>query len=229
MQQRTEAPFPGQARPLRELLRIAGASLMVSAFVYVWAFVADYLGPGSGSTTVQAALQLFATYRSFFLLSYALFTLANSLSIVGAFGIYFVARVQNMSYAILGVGTLIVGFVATLLSSTTPALLMLSSGYAASPPLDQQIFVSAALAVFSMDNPIIASIFIGVGVIFVSLALIRSPAWRLLAYLGLIVGALNIVRALPSLAGEAFVTGAIFVAVSSIWIFGVGRRVYTEG
>jgi hypothetical protein len=83
--------------------------------------------------------------------------------------------------------------------------------------------------VFSMDNPIIASIFIGVGVIFVSLALMKGPFAKALAYLGLAVGALNIVRALPTLAGEAFITGAVFVAVSSIWIFGVGRRVYGEG
>jgi hypothetical protein len=225
----TPPPPAIKHRPLSELLRIAGASLMVSALIYIWAFVAEYPVSGTGSTTVQALLQLYATHSSFFVLSYALFTIANSLSIVGAFGIYFVARVQNMSYAVLGVGTLVIGLVVTLSSSTTPALLMLSSGYAASPALDQQIFVSAALAVFSMDNPIIASAFIGVGVIFVSLALVRNPHWKVLAYLGLVVGALNIIRALPFLADEALITSAIFVAVSSVWIFGIGRRVYMEG
>jgi hypothetical protein len=48
-----------------------------------------------------------------------------------------------------------------------------------------------------------------------------------LPYLGLFVGALNIVRGLPFLAGFSLVT-ALFVGVSSVWIFGVGRRIYKE-
>jgi hypothetical protein len=66
-----------------------------------------------------------------------------------------------------------------------------------------------------------------VGVILVSLAMAKGPFEKWLPYLGFFVGALNIVRQLPSLASYSLVT-ALFVGVSSVWIFGVGRRVYKQ-
>ena len=43
------------AQSLKNLLRIAGASLMVSGIVYVWAYVAEFLLPVPSSTTADAA------------------------------------------------------------------------------------------------------------------------------------------------------------------------------
>jgi hypothetical protein len=202
---------------------------MVSAALYVWAFVAELLLPAPILYSAQAALQFIASYKTFFILSYALFTAANALSVVGAFGIYAATRVHNRSFAVLGAGTLTVGLVAALMSTTTPALISLSDGYsAAATAAEQQAFEAAALAVSAANNPLIASAFIGVGVIFVSLAMMGGPFGRGLAYLGLLVGTLNIVRALPFLAGYPFLTGIVFVGVSSVWIFGVGRKVYRQ-
>jgi hypothetical protein len=214
---------------LKNLFRIAGASLMVSAVIYVWAFMAEFLLPVPILSSADAALQFIAVYRTYFVLSYALFTAANSLSIVGAFGIYAATRSQGRSYVILGVGTLIIGLVATLMSSTAPALIALSDGYSMSASAaEQQAFVAAALAVSAANNPLVASAFIGVGVIFVSLAMMAGSFGRRLGYLGLVVGTLNIVRALPFISAYPFLTGVIFVSVSSVWIFAVGRSVYKE-
>jgi Domain of unknown function (DUF4386) len=208
---------------------IAGGSLMVAAVFYVWAFVAQQLLPGPSSSTAEGVLLYIASYRSSFVLSYALFTAANSLSIVGVIGIYSVTRLASRSYGTLGAGTMAVGLIVTLLSSNEPALIMLSYGYsAATGPADQQAFAIASLAVSATDKPLIASAFIGVGVIFVALAMMRGPFGRALAYLGLVVGALNIVRALPFLAGYSSTTGIVFVAVSSVWIFGIGYRLYKQ-
>jgi hypothetical protein len=216
-------------RSLKNLRRIAGASLMLAGVLFVWAFVAQYILPPPGFTT-ESLLQYVAEYRSFYIISYVLFTVSNSLSIVGALGVYVVTRVWDRSYAILGAGTLVVGFTAVLLSSTAPALITLSDAYtaAAGSVVDQQALAIAAEAVTSTNNPLIASSFIGVGVIFVSLAMMRGVWEKWLPYLGFFVGALNIVRGLPPLAGYSIVT-ATFVAVSSVWIFWVGRRVYREG
>lgn len=214
---------------LKDLLRITGAAFMLSAILYVWAFVAQFLLPVPSFASAEGALQFIASYRSSFVLSYVLFTAANSLSIVGALGIYAVTRVLDRSYAMLGGGMLIIGLVAQLMSNTAPALITLSDGYsAAANAVDQQAFATAALAVSAANNPLIASAFIGVGVIFLSLAMTAGVFGRGLAYLGLVVGVLNIVRALPFLAGYSFLTGVIFVSVSSVWIFGVGRRVYKQ-
>jgi hypothetical protein len=221
------ASDPGQ--PLKSLFRIGGASFMLAGIVYVWAFVAELLLPAATLSSAQGLLQFIAAYRSYFVLSYALFTAANSLSIVGVFAIYAATRVLNRSYAILGAGMLTIGLVVTLLSSVTPALIKLSDGYSASGnAADQQVFATAAIAVNAAYNPIIASAFIGVGVIFVSLAMLKGPFGRGLGYLGVVVGAFNILRALPFLTGYVFLTGLLFVSVSSIWIFGVGYRVYKE-
>lgn len=210
---------------LKNLCRIGGASLMLAGVLYVWAFVAQYILPPPGFTTASL-LQYIAKYRSYFVLSYALFTVANSLSIVGALAVYMMMRVLDRSYAVLGVGTLVVGFVATLLSSTAPALIKLSDAYAANTSVaNQQALAIAAEAVSATNNPFIAYAFIGVGVIFVSLAMRRGSFGRRLAYLGLFVGTLNIVRGLPFLSGYSQIT-LFFVAVSSIWIFELGRRIY---
>lgn len=143
-------------------------------------------------------------------------------------GIYFVTRAADRSFAILGSLTLVVGFTVTLLSSTAPALLTLSAAYSATTNVvNRQALAIAAEAVSATNNPLIASSLIGVGVIFVSLAMMRGVFEKGLPYLGLFVGALNMVRGLPFLAGYSLVT-AFFVAVSSVWIFWVGRRVYKE-
>jgi len=210
---------------LRKLFKIGGASMMVAGVIYVWAFVAQFVLPPPGFTTASL-LQYIATYRSYYVVSYVLFTVANSFSIIGAMSIYMMTRVLDRSYAILGVGTLVVGFVATLLSSSAPALIRLSDAYSASTGIaDQQALAIAAEAVSSTNNPLIASIFIGVGVIFVSLAMGKGAFGRGLTYLGLFVGALNIVRGLPPLVGYSLVA-LFFVAVSSVWIFEVGRKIF---
>ncbi len=230
VQQTQDLAAWNSGRSLKNLRRIAGASLMLAGVLYVWAFVAQYILPAPGFTTA-GLLQYIAQYRSFFIISYTLFTVANSLSIVGALGIYVATRVVERSYAILGAGTLLVGFTSTLLSSTAPALIRLSAAYstayAAGNVPDQQALAIAAEAVTSTNNPLGAASFIGVGVIFVSLAVTKGTFGRGLPYLGLFVGALNIARGLPPLAGYSVVT-AIFVGVSSIWIFWVGRRIYKQ-
>jgi hypothetical protein len=228
-----EQPWDGAAsysgQSLEKLFRIAGASLMVAGVLYVWAFVAEFILPVPTLYSAAGLLQFIASYRSFFVISYALFTAANSLSIVGALGIYAATRAHHRSYAVLGAGTLTVGLFATLLSSTAPALIKLSDGYSvAATAAEQQAFEAAALAVSATNNPLIASMLIGVGVIFVSLAMMAGPFGRGLAYLGLVVGTLNIVRALPFFAGYPFLTGIVFVSVSSVWIVGVGRKVYRQ-
>ena len=200
---------------------------MVAGGFYVWAFVAELLMPGPGFG--EALLQYVASNRPSFVLSYSLYTAANSLSIVGVLGIYAVTRALDRSYATLGAGTMIIGLTATLFSTTTPALISLSDGYsAATSDAERQAIATAAGAVTSMSNPLVASAFIGVGVIFVSLSMRKAPFGRGLAYIGLAVGALNIVRALPLFSGYPFTTGTVFVAVSSVWIFGVGYKVYSQ-
>jgi len=220
---------PQGGSPLGKLLVVAGASLMVSSILYVWAFVAEFILPPPLLLSIGSLLQYIATYRTFFVLSYALFTIANGLSIVGAFGLYALTKARDASYAALGAGTLVVGLTVALLSSTAPALIHLSDGYvAAADAADQQAYATAALGISSTNNPLIASSFIGVGVIFLSLAMLKGPVARPLSYLGFVVGALNVVRDLPVVSNYPFETGAVFVALSSIWIFGVGRAVYKE-
>lgn len=215
----------GSGQSLKRLCQIGGASLMVAGVLYVWAFVAQYILPPPGFTTASL-LQYIAQYMSYFVISYVLFTLANSLSIVGALAIYMMTRVLDRSYAILGAGTLVIGFVVTLISSTQPALINLSAAYSADASVaNQQALAIAAEAVSAGNNPVIASAFIGVGVIFVSLAMGKGAFGRRLEYLGIFVGALNIARALPDLSGYSNLT-LFFVAVSSVWIFAVGRTIY---
>jgi len=202
---------------------------MLAGILYVWAFAAQYLLPAPSSNAAADTLQFVASYSSVLVLSYVLFSAANALSIVGALGIYTVTKVMDKSYAALGAFTLAVGLMASLFSNTAPALITLADGYAAaSTEAEKQVFATAAEGISATNDPLIASTVIGVGVIFVSLALIRGRSGKglaYLAYLGFVAGALNIVRGLPPLAGYSLVT-VIFVGLSSLWIFETGRMVY---
>jgi len=200
---------------------------MVASVTYVWALVAQLLLPAPGFG--QGLLDYVASFRSFFILSYVLFTLANSLSIVGIVGIYAATRSLNRSFAMLGAATSVIGLVTTLLSNEAPALITLSYGYSSAvTDAERQAFITASWAVAATNNSFIASAFIGVGVIFLALAMSKAPFGRGLAYLGLVVGLFNIARALPFFMGYPGVTSTLFVAVSSVWIFGVGYRVYRQ-
>jgi hypothetical protein len=201
---------------------------MLAGILYVWAFAAQYLLPAPSSNAAADTLQFVASYSSVLLLSYALFSAANALSIVGSLGIYTVAKVRDRSYAALGTFILTIGLMAALFSNTAPALITLAEDYAASATEAQkQVFATAVAAVSSTNNPLVSSTIIGVGVIFVSLALIKGQSGKGLGYLGFVEGSLNIVRGLPPLAGHSTVT-VIFVGLSSLWIFGVGRLVYRQ-
>jgi hypothetical protein len=225
VEQQAIVSVTNSGQSLKNLCRIAGASFMVAGGFYVWAFVAEFLLPAPGFG--EGLLQYVASNRSSYVASYALFTAANSLSIVGVLGIYAATRALDRSYAMLGAGTMIIGLMGTLFSSTAPALISLSDGFsAATSDAERQAFVTAAGAVSSMNNPLVASVFIGVGVVFVSLAMRKAPFGRGLAYLGVVVGAHNILRALPFFAAYPFTMGVIFVSVSSVWILGVGYRLY---
>ncbi len=201
---------------------------MVAAILYVWAFLAQFLLPAPASGTAEGVLRFVAEYRSSFVLSYALFAGANSLSVIGVIALYAVLRPLNRSYAALGGVTMVIGLVAALLSNTAPALITLGDAYSAAvSDAQRQALATAAGTVSAMNNPFVASAFIGVGVIFVSLAMVKRPFGRGLASAGLAVGTLNIVRAIPLLAGHAAIE-VLFVAVSSVWIFGVGYRVFKQ-
>lgn len=213
---------------MEKLSRIAGASLMLAGILYVWAFAAMYLLPTPSSNAAADTLQFVASYSSFFLLSYWLFSAANALSIVGTLGVYVVIRVLDKSYAVLGAVTLAVGLMAALFTNTAPALISLAQDYAgAGTEAEKQVFATAAAGVSATINPIVSSTLIGVGVIFVSLALIKGGSGKALAYLGFVAGALNIVRGLPPLAGYSLIT-VIFVGLSSLWMFEIGRMIYRK-
>jgi hypothetical protein len=219
---------PESRLSLKSLYRIAGASFMLASILYVWALVAQLLLPTPGFA--EDVLQYVARNRNFFALSYAFFTVANSLSIIGVFGLFQLARTWNRSYAILGAGAMVIGLVATLFSNATPAFISLSDRYsAATSDAERLAYSTAAAAVGATNNPLIAAAFIGVGVVFVSLTMFSGPFGRVLGYLGVVVGVFNILRALPYLSGYPFVTSSLFVAVSSVWIFGVGYKVYKQG
>ena len=227
-QHRQDATPTSSDQSLQKLCKIAGASLMLAGVLYVWAFAAQYLLPAPSSNAAADTLQFVASYSSFLLLSYWLFSAANAHSIVGALGIYTVTSALDRSYAALGAFTLAVGLMAALFSNTAPALISLAKDYAgAATEAEKQVFATAAAGVSATINPLVSSTIIGVGVIFVSLALMKGRSGRGLAFLGFVEGSMNIVRGLPPLAGYSIIT-VVFVGLSSLWIFGVGRMVYRK-
>lgn len=219
---------------------LTGAGIAAIAFVVllVAALVLDVLAPppvDGGAAT----LEFIADHRGSYVAEQVLWIAPAILAVLVFAALFLALSATAPGLALTGA---LVGGVsyATLLAIPTSsrgslALVELSNQYLAAPPEQRQVYATAAEALVAENNtPTIAGVLTTVGVLVISLAMLRGGLPRVVAWLGIATGVIGVVSELLRYAAPQFywiyglLLWAWFVAVG-LALVGLGRRVRRQG
>ena len=209
----------------------------VSAGLFVTLLVAAILlsittaqPPTSGGA---ATLEYIAAHRTVYIVQQQLWLVPGFFPMVTYLALYLALKHVNKSYAALGAVVGGVAWALTLAMPTTstgaPALVYLSDQYAATSDAAQRAaFVAAAENLIALNlTPTAVGVLTTVGMLIISLVMLRGVFPKGVAYLGIVTGTLGLVsEALrPVLAGGYGVYGVLLL----IWMGAVGWQLYRLG
>jgi hypothetical protein len=238
----TASPRTGTAPQIREaaragpdpswgaLYRAGGASALLATLIYVAALIVNFTVPTAPTEGGAAILDYIAAHRSVYLLEQVLW-LAPSVPLMIVFLALAVAlKGLSKSYAAIGGVLGIASWALTLVYPATgggaPALVYLSDRYAAATDAAQRATFSAAAEAFIAQNviPTAVGILEPVGILIVSLIMLRGIFRRGLAWFGIVTGTLGIAsEALRPLLGPAYIVYGLLLFA---WFIAIGWALY---
>ena len=182
-----------------------------------------------GATT----LQYVASHKVLYLIEQALWLAPSVFALVVFLALFQALKHLNKSYAALGALAGIVSWALTLALPTTgggaPVLVDLSDHYMAATTAAQHTAFATAAEVFIAENNITSAVGIltPVGILILSLVMLKGVFPRGVAYLGIVTGALGIVsEALRPILGPGyFVYGLLLL----LWFLAIGWQLYRLG
>lgn len=213
----------------RGLYRAGSISAVLFVVLTVVAIVLDLTTPPPVSGGV-ATLRFIAQNRSIYMLEQALWLVPGVFAMLVFLALYVALKHLNKSYAALGALVGGVAWALTLAIPTTsrgaPALVYLSDQYAASTTDAQRsAFATAAEGLIAQNNtPTIPGILTTVGLLIVSLVMLKGVFHRGVAYLGVATGILGIAsEALRFVVPAGYVVYGLLLL---IWFLTVGWQLY---
>lgn len=217
-------------RSWRDLYRAGGLAALLAALIYIAALVVLVVTPPVPAAGGDAILQYIAAHRSVYILEQVLW-LAPSVLLVVTFLALFVALMDvNRSYAAIGGVLGIASWALTLIYPATgggaPALVYLSDHYMAAADAIQRAAFAAAAEGFVAQNvtPVAAGILEPIGILIMSLVMLRGVFSRSLAYLGIATGAIGIVsESLRPVLGVGYIFYGLLLLV---WFIAIGWGLY---
>lgn len=217
----------------RELYRAGGMSAMLFVALIVVSLVLEFTTPRPPSSGGAATLEHIAAHRKIYLLRQALWYGPSVCAIVVFLSLYAALKQVNKSYAALGATVGVASWALTLAWPATgggaPSLVYLSDQYrAATTDEERAAFVAAAesfLAQNALPNP--PGILSPVGILILSLLMLRGVFHRGVAYLGIATGAIGTVsEALRPLLGIGYLGYGLLLPS---WFLAVGWKLYRLG
>jgi hypothetical protein len=177
-----------------------------------------------------ATLQYITSNRSVFILNQVLFFGPAVLVIVAFLALYMALKHLNKSYAAIGAVVAITSQVLYLGTfSIVFGLVYLSDLYmAATTAAQRAAFATTAEGLIAQYNTVSAAgILMNIGILILSLVMIKGVFQKGVAYLGIITGALGIMsEALRPILGYGY---AVYGILSLIWLIAVGWKLYRLG
>ena len=189
----------GPDQSWRELYRVGGAAALLATLCYIVALVVNFTVPAAPTEGGAATLDYIAAHRLVYSLEQILWLGPGVLLTVSFLALAVALKDLNKSYAAIGGLLGIASWALTLVYPATgggaPALVYLSDRYAATGDVAQRAAYAAAAEAFIAQNivPTAAGILEPVGILILSLVMLRGIFHRGLAYLGIATGALGIV------------------------------------
>lgn len=217
----------------RDLYRAGGVSAVLFVALVLVAIVLVVVAPPPLNSDGATTLQYVASHKVLYLIEQALWLAPSVFALVVFLALFLALKHLNKSYAALGALAGIVSWALTLALPTTgggaPVLVDLSDHYMAATTTAQQTAFATAAEVFIAENNITSAVGIltPVGILIISLVMLKGVFPKGVAYLGIVTGALGIVsEALRPILGPGYI---VYGLLLPIWFLAVGWKLYQLG
>ena len=217
----------------RGLYRAGG----ISAFLYIVLLIVPIVlliftsPPISGGA---ATLQYIASNKVVYITELVLFLAPSVLAMIVFLALYMALKHVNKSLAAIGALFAIASQIMGLAYSSSPqslngALVLLSDQYmAATTAIQKAAYATAAESLIAMSNAVSASgILFSIGILIISLVMLRGVFHKGIAYLGVITGTIAIFsETFRPVIGIGYI---VFFILEVIWLIAVGWKLYRLG
>ncbi len=217
-------------RSWRGLYLVGGVCAMLAGLLYTVAVVLDFSMSPVPTAGGAAILQYIASHRSLYILTQALWLVPSVLLMVTFLALPMALKHLNKSFAAIGALIGITSWALTLVWPTTGggghALVYLSDQYvAASTAAERTAFAAAAEGFIAQNTiPTVFGILEPVGILILSLLMLKGVFHKSLAYFGIVTGALGIVsEALRPVLGISY---AVYGVLLILWFLVIGWTLY---
>ncbi len=214
----------------RGLYRVGGISAILFVVPVLVAIVLIVIAPPPLNADGATALQYVASHKVLYLVEQILWLAPSVFALVVFLALYQALKHLNKSYAALGALAGIVSWALTLAQPVTgggaPVLVYLSDHYMTASTVAQHTAFATAAEVFLAENNITSAVGIltPVGILIVSLVMLKGVFPKGIAYLGIVTGALGIVsEALRPILGPGYFVYGLLLPT---WFLAVGWKLY---
>jgi len=217
----------------RGLYRAGGISGVLFIVLTIVSIVLVFTKPLQPSSGGAETLKNIASNRSLYILKQVLWLGPSALAMVVFLALYRALKQLDKSYAAIGALLGIASEVLTLAYPTTgeggPVLVYLSDQYmAASTDAQREAFAAAAEGFTAQNNiPSPPGILTAIGILVISLVMLRGVFHKGVAYLGIATGAIGIIsESLRPLLGLGYIGYGLLLPT---WFLAVGWKLYRLG
>lgn len=217
----------------KELYRAGGISSALFVALIIVSLVLEFTTPRQPAAGGAATLQHIASHRKVYILKQALWYGPSVFAIVVFLSLYAALKGVNKSYAAIGAAIGITSWGLTLGWPTTgggaPSLIYLSDRYQAASTDEERAAFAAAAEGFIAQNviPNPPGILSPVGILILSLLMLRGVFDKGVAYVGIATGAIGTVsEALRPVMGIGYLGYGLLLP---IWYVAVGWKLYRLG
>lgn len=217
----------------RRLYQAGSVSAILFVVLILVAIVLVVVAPPPLNADGATTLQYVASHKVLYILEQALWLAPSAFALVVFLALFQALKRLHKSYAALGALVGIVSWALTLALPITgggaPVMVYLSDQYMAATTAAQHTAFATAAEVFIAENNITGAVGIlgPVGILILSLVMLRGVFPRGVAYLGILTGALGVVsEALRPLIGPGYL---VYGLLLPIWFLAVGWKLYRLG
>jgi hypothetical protein len=209
-------------------------SCLLFVVLNVAAIVILAIIPPAPSSGGAATLQWIASNKTAYTVELILFVAPNVFAMVVFLALYMALKHVNKSFAAIAALIAIASEVTAPAVNSSPqslnaALILLSDQYAAATADAQRLaLATAAESLVAATNAVtFAGIMLEVGILIISVVMLKGVFPKSVAYLGIVTGVVGIFsEALRPVIGFAYI---VFFVLEVIWLIAVGWRLYRLG
>src|ERR1700693_1573008 len=228
------ADLPSPDPSWKGLYLAGGGSALLFVVLNVAAMAILAITPPAPSPGGAATLQWIASNKTAYTLELILFVAPSVLAMVVFLALYMALKHVNKSLAAIAALIAIASEVTAPAVNSSPqslnaALILLSNQYAAATADAQRLaFATAAESLIATTNAVtFAGIMLEVGILIISVVMLKGVFSKGVAYLGIATGVVGIFsEALRPVIGFAYI---VFFVLEVIWLIAVGWRLYRLG